>query len=77
MCHLHDPAAILAVSDPDLFTYSEIPLEVACDLGDEFGRTRQYTGQERKRPDVKVAMGVDASEAKKRFLSMMLLMADQ
>lgn len=62
-CFLHDPSAVLATVEPDLFNYVETPLSVSID-GAEIGRTqRADTG-----PIVRVATAVDTSKLVERFL---------
>ena len=61
-CGLHDPAALIAVTDPDLFDWEETGLDVICE-GDEIGRTVRADG-----PPVKVAVGGDLEAVKSRFL---------
>jgi len=64
ICFMHDPSAILAITDPHLFGFETMPISVICD-GSEIGRT--VTGGEGRR-DVSVAMGVDTQAARARFM---------
>jgi inosine-uridine nucleoside N-ribohydrolase len=66
-CFMHDPSAILAITDPQVFTYEMMPLRVVCD-GLEIGRTKRYDGTDRR--PVKVAMGVDDTMAREKFLAL-------
>ena len=64
VCFMHDPSAILAITDPHLFGFETMPISVICD-GSEIGRT--VTGGEGRR-DVSVAMRVDSQAARARFM---------
>lgn len=65
-CFLHDPSAVLATVQPDLFTYVDTPLSVTLQ-GDEIGRTvRAPDG-----PVVRVATGVDNAAVVSRFLEIL------
>jgi hypothetical protein len=61
---MHDPSAILAITDPHLFDFETMPISVICD-GSEIGRT--VAGGEGRR-DVSVAMQVDSPAARARFM---------
>ncbi len=64
ICFMHDPSAILAITDPHLFGFETMPISVICG-GSEIGRT--VTGGEGRR-DVSVAMRVDSQAARARFM---------
>ena len=64
VCFMHDPSAILAVTDPDLFGFERKPMSVICD-GAEIGRTIAG-GADRR--EVAVAMEVDSPGARARFM---------
>lgn len=64
ICFMHDPSAILAITDPHLFGFETMPISVICE-GSEIGRT--VTGGEGRR-DVSVAMRVDSQAARARFM---------
>ena len=66
-CFMHDPSAILAITDPDLFGMQDVPLEVVCS-GEEIGRTKQSERQGRR--PVHVAMTVDDSAARAKFMAL-------
>ncbi|MEJ6708607.1 MAG: nucleoside hydrolase [Amylibacter sp.] len=66
-CHMHDPSAIIAITDPQYFTIETHALEVIVD-GARIGQTVRSTYP--SRPKHKVPMGVDAEGVKQRFLSM-------
>lgn len=66
-CFMHDPSAILAITDPALFGMTDVPLEVVCD-GEEIGRTKQSDAPGRR--PVHVAMTVDDSAARAKFMSL-------
>ncbi|MEO0637149.1 MAG: nucleoside hydrolase [Pseudomonadota bacterium] len=65
-CGLHDPAAVIACTHPDLFTMESSPLKVVTE-GDEIGRTVMEpdgTG-----PDVHVCVDVNGDAVKDLWLS--------
>lgn len=63
-CGLHDPAALIAATDPDLFEWEETGLDVVLD-GERVGQTVRADG-----PPVRVAVGGDLDAVKERFLSL-------
>lgn len=65
-CHLHDPTAVIAITDPQLFTIENHALEVILD-GERIGQTAH--SEKRGRRPVRVCMGVDAVAVKELFLS--------
>ena len=67
-CFMHDPSAIMAITDPAFFGFEELPLEVVTS-GDEMGRTKRYAGTDRRL--VKAAMTVDSDAARDRFLTVL------
>ena len=67
VCFMHDPSAILAITDPHLFGFRRMPISVICD-GAEIGRTVK-AGVGRR--DVSVAMTVDSHAARARFIEVM------
>lgn len=64
-CFMHDPTAIIALTDPDLFGTEDIPLVVATE-GAEAGRTREVP--ESSRTPVEICFSVDAAAVRDRFL---------
>ena len=66
-CDMHDPTAIIAITDPQYFTIETHALEVIVD-GARIGQTVRSTDP--SRPKHMVPMGVDADGVKQRFLSM-------
>jgi inosine-uridine nucleoside N-ribohydrolase len=66
-CDMHDPTAIIAITDPQYFTIETHALEVIVD-GARIGQTIRSTDP--SRPKHKVPMDVDAQGVKQRFLSM-------
>lgn len=66
-CSLHDPAAVIACTHPELFTPRSVPIEVTCD-GDASGATI-LTQDSRKTVDA--LMKIDAQAVKQRFLTVM------
>ena len=65
-CDMHDPTAIIAITDPQYFTIENHALEVIVD-GARVGQTLRSTDP--SRPKHKVPMIVDAQGVKQRFLS--------
>ena len=63
-CFMHDPSAIMAITDPELFGFENTPISVVCE-GEEIGRT--VTGADGRRPS-RVAMEVDSDAARRVFL---------
>ena len=57
-CFMHDSTAITAITDPELFTYADLPLTVATE-GERIGQT--YTDNSLERRKVHCALGVDAN----------------
>ena len=66
-CFMHDPSAILAISDPALFGFQTTPISVVCE-GEETGRT--IAGPATGRRATHVAMTVDSQAARQRFLGL-------
>jgi len=64
ICFMHDPSALMAITNPELFGFEATPISVVCE-GDEIGRT--VTGADGRRP-VKVAMTVDSAAARQHFI---------
>ncbi|WP_069298686.1 nucleoside hydrolase [Neptunicoccus sediminis] len=64
---MHDPTAVIAITDPQYFTIENHALEVIVD-GDRIGQTIRSTDP--SRPKHKVPMGVDIDGVKRRFLTM-------
>lgn len=63
---MHDPTAIIAITDPQLFTVETTALEVIVD-GERAGQTIRAPGSDRR--PVSVLTGVDAAGVKNRFFS--------
>lgn len=66
-CFMHDPSAILAITDPALFGFDSTPISVICE-GEEIGRTVADTAPGRRATHV--AMSVDSAAARQRFLDL-------
>ncbi|MDH3666825.1 MAG: nucleoside hydrolase [Paracoccaceae bacterium] len=62
-CHMHDPTAVITLTDPGLFEYREAPVQVTLD-GETAGRT-SFGGD---CPAARVAMGVEAQSVLAEFL---------
>ena len=73
ICFMHDPSAILAITDPHLFGFEAMPMSVICG-GAEIGRT--VAGGAGRR-DVSVAMRVDSAAARARFMEVMVTADDR
>ncbi|MGR3623369.1 nucleoside hydrolase [Pseudophaeobacter sp.] len=70
-CSLHDPAAVIACTNPELFEMRKTPIRVACE-GEEIGATlADATGS---RQAVSVCMGVDSDAVKSLFLKRLALL---
>ncbi|MEX0504365.1 nucleoside hydrolase [Alphaproteobacteria bacterium LSUCC0719] len=67
LCFMHDPSAILAITDQNLFEFETMPISVICS-GAEIGRTI-IGGPDRR--EVSVAMRVESQDARQRFLEIM------
>ena len=67
-CHVHDPTAIIAITNPELFDIEQHPLEVIPD-GEKVGQMRRLT--QANRTEHKVLMGVDSAGVKQKFLSVL------
>ena len=65
VCLMHDPSALVAITDEALFIYKSTPLSVVCS-GEEVGRTVPDDSLNRR--PVRVAVAADAEKIKARFL---------
>ena len=63
-CFLHDPSAVIAAVEPDLFETEGIPLTAVC-AGEKIGAT---VAANDGRPPTAVCLGVDDVTLKRRFL---------
>ncbi len=66
VCLMHDPAALLAISDPEIFTFEKTPLSVIVS-GEEVGNS--VVSENSGRKAVNVAVKADAQAARQKFLS--------
>jgi inosine-uridine nucleoside N-ribohydrolase len=66
-CSLHDPAAVIACTHPQLFDSRAVPVMVSCD-GETSGATLPA---EDTRPNTDVLMRVDAEKVKRQFFDVM------
>lgn len=66
-CSLHDPAAVIACTHPELFTPRAVPITVSCE-GETSGATLIATDG---RAPCQVLMGVQADAVKAQYLSTM------
>ena len=64
-CHMHDPTAVISITDPDLFVTRTAPVEVTLE-GTAAGRTRLAPG--RAAPGVRVCLDGDLDAIRRRFL---------
>ncbi|MFW8633743.1 nucleoside hydrolase [Cribrihabitans pelagius] len=71
-CSLHDPAAVIACTHPQLFGMRDVPLRVSCE-----GETVGATLEDRKsgRVPVKVCMTTDSAAVKSLFLERLALLS--
>ena len=65
-CLMHDPSAIIAITDPELFSYESVPVSVIVE-GEEIGRTVPMPGADR--PKVKIATSVDSDGVRQAYLA--------
>jgi inosine-uridine nucleoside N-ribohydrolase len=64
-CHMHDPTAVIEITDPELFEVRKISVAVTLE-GKAAGRTRIDPAG--STPPVRVCTGVDAQAVRARFL---------
>lgn len=64
VCLMHDPSAVISITDETAFEYENIPLEVVCS-GERIGAT--IRSQQKRRP-VRVAKAVNAKQVQEIFL---------
>ena len=67
LCVLHDPCAIIAITDPELFDYRKMPVHVICQ-GEAIGQT--VPDASLPRHEAKIAIGVDVEKVKAHYLSL-------
>ena len=63
---MHDPAAILAITDPDIFTFQKEPLSVILN-GEKVGNS--FVSENLDRKPVNLAVNVDSEAAQRQFIS--------
>ena len=66
-CFMHDPSAVLAITDPEYFDFERMALKVICD-GDEIGRTLPV--DDASRPLVRVATQVNGTAVHDKFIEL-------
>lgn len=66
-CHMHDPTALVAITDPGLFETRDTPVAVTLE-GETAGRTG--FAPEGSGPPVRVCTGIDSEAVRARFLEM-------
>jgi inosine-uridine nucleoside N-ribohydrolase len=64
-CSLHDPAAVIACTHPELFDMRDVPVRVVCE-GDEIGLTTDQGTS--GRPAIQVCMDVRSEAVKELFM---------
>ncbi len=64
-CYMHDPTAVIAITNPELFTFEDAPVRVPVE-GEDIGRT--VADPSRGTRPVGLGMGVDAQAVRERFL---------
>ncbi len=67
ICLMHDPSALIAVTDPSLFTFEKYPLKVICE-GKEKGRTI-ISENDHNRIPIKVAVNANFKKVSFKFFS--------
>jgi len=67
LCVLHDPCAVIAITDPDLFEYRKVPVHVICE-GAAIGQTVPDASLHRHK--AKIAIGVDVEKVKAHYLGL-------
>jgi len=65
VCLMHDPTAVIAITDPGLITFEETPLEVITE-GERIGQTARASSSGRH--PVRVAVEVDIEAVRQTFL---------
>ena len=70
-CSLHDPAAVIACTHPQLFDMPAMPVEVICE-GEASGQT--IRSEQPDRPAIRACMGVDSAAVKQLFLDRLALL---
>ncbi len=65
-CHMHDPTALIAITDPAYFSVATHALEVIVE-GERIGQMKHSENPDRK--EHKVLMKVDSEAVKKQFMS--------
>lgn len=65
LCVLHDPCAVIAITDPALFEYRKMPVRVVCE-GKAVGQT--IPDRALMRHAAKIAIGVDVDRVKAHYL---------
>ena len=65
-CFMHDPSAVLAITNPEFFACREMALSVATE-GERIGQTAPASSG----PVAKVALGVDKDAVRTRFLEVL------
>lgn len=70
-CSLHDPAAVIACTHPELFGKRQLPLRVSCE-GETSGAT--LAAEDSGRAPVNVCMTVEADAVKNLFLERLALL---
>ncbi|MDC0657708.1 nucleoside hydrolase [Leisingera sp. SS27] len=70
-CSLHDPAAVIACTNPELFGMRDVALQVSCE-GETSGAT--LAAPDSGRAPVKVCMTVEAEAVKALFLKRLALL---
>jgi inosine-uridine nucleoside N-ribohydrolase len=69
-CSLHDPAAVIACTHPELFTPRAVPITVSCD-GNTSGATLLASDL---RGATDALMAVDAPAVKQQFMNVMCML---
>ena len=65
VCLMHDPTAVIAITDPDLIGYEDVRLEVVTE-GEQIGRTKP--SEDNSRRPVKVAIHAKIDQVRSTYL---------
>ena len=66
-CHMHDPAAVISIVEPELFSIDETPLDVILE-GERVGET--VRSENKNKPPVGIATSVQDDAVRSIFLDM-------
>lgn len=69
VCLMHDPSAVIAITNPELFTFNEVPVSVVL-TGEAVGQTLPVPDASRSKvkPKVRIATGVQVDAVRQAYL---------